>query len=79
MTGREVPGSIALTPACPPAGSATNAAVIGRAVPPNALEKRSRTCWPPIEVWMVWRSVLSAKTRFSWVNGAGGRLPGSVS
>src|SRR5215470_8237544 len=79
VTGCEVPGSTALTPACPPAGRATYPDVMGRSAPPNALEKRSRTCCPPTDVWIVCRTVLSASTRLSWVNGAGGMLPGSVS
>jgi hypothetical protein len=34
VTDREVPGSIALTPAAPPAGRATEMLVIGRSLPP---------------------------------------------
>jgi hypothetical protein len=79
VTGRELPGRIALTPACPSSGSATETEVIGSAAPPNALEKRSRRCLPPTDTWTVCRRVASASTRPSCVNGAGGMLAGSVS
>ncbi len=79
VTGRMVPGWTPLTPARPSRGSATDTAVIGSGAPPNALENRSRNCWPPTETCTVWRSVVSASTRPTWVNGGGGMLPGSVS
>ena len=48
VSGRLVPGRIAETPAAPPAGNATDAAVIGSAVPPKALENRTRRVTPAI-------------------------------
>ncbi|MEV6710929.1 hypothetical protein AB0M48_02700 [Lentzea sp. NPDC051208] len=53
--------------------------MIGSTAPPNALENRNRIRRPPTETWTVWRSVASASTRLSWVNGGGGMLCGSVS
>src|SRR6476469_2286421 len=79
VTGRAVSGWIADTPAWPPAGRATETAVIGSAAPPNALENRSRRFDPPTVTRTVWRNVVSAMTRPSSVNGGGGMLPGSVS
>src|SRR6187431_1958199 len=43
VSGRLDPGTMAGTPARPPTGRATAAAVSGRAAPPKALEKRTRT------------------------------------
>src|SRR4051812_11580799 len=79
VTARELPGSMALTPTCPPAGSATETLVIGSSAPPKALEKRSRSFGPPTETRTVCRTVLSVKTAAGPVKGAGGRLAGSVS
>ncbi|WP_220447705.1 hypothetical protein [Nonomuraea diastatica] len=79
VTGRAVPGRIVLTPARPPSGSATEAAVMGSGAPPNALEKRTRSRDPPADTRTLCRSVPPASTRPSFVYGGGGMLPGSVS
>jgi hypothetical protein len=76
---RVEPGTIADTPALPSTGSATAAEVSGSAAPPNALENRTRSRDPPTVTCTVWRSVVSSSTEEVPVNGAGGRLPGSVS
>lgn len=54
--------SIVLTPAAPPVGRARDAAVMGKALPPNVLEMRMRILSAPMDTWSVCRSVASLNT-----------------
>src|SRR5262245_4132419 len=72
VTRCDVPARLALTPARPSIGSATDTAVTVSSAPPNTLDSRSRTAAPPIDGRTVCRSVRSA-------SGTGGMLSGSVS
>src|SRR5690606_37254053 len=79
VTGTALWGSMADTPACPPAGSATVTAVIGRGAVPNAFDSRSRIREPPTETRTVCRRVVLTRKGSGLVNGGGGRFSGSAS
>ncbi|KAL1840046.1 hypothetical protein VTK73DRAFT_3860 [Phialemonium thermophilum] len=51
--------SMPLTPTPPPAGRATDAAVMGRSLPPKVLEIWTRMRSPPMDMCRVWRRVAS--------------------
>jgi hypothetical protein len=50
------------TPAAPPAGSATEPAVMGRSEPPKVLEIASLILGEPMDMCRVWRRVASFRT-----------------
>jgi hypothetical protein len=72
VSGRDVPAVIELAPDRPPSGSATAALVMVSSAAPNALDSRSRNADPPADTRSVCRSVASANTTPSLVNGSGG-------
>jgi hypothetical protein len=64
--------SLSVLIALPPADKATRASLMVTGLVPNALEKRTRNFFPPMDTCTICRSVLPVKP------GGGGRFLGSV-
>lgn len=62
VSGFAVVVSMPATPALPPVGSAIEAAVMGRSLPPNVLLIWIRSRSAPMDRCSVWRSVASLNT-----------------